>query len=61
MGDLQLVYPALNLSTLDAGIFIMMQYISLMMFSLIMVDYPMSLLLLCSWNFFLLDKYRGLF
>ena len=45
MGDLQLVlYPALNLSTLDAGILIMVQCISLMMFSLNMEDYPMSFL-----------------
>ena len=33
MGDLQLVYPVLNLSTLDAGILIMVQCVSLMMFS----------------------------
>ena len=44
MGDLQLVYPVLNLSTLDAGILIMVQCVSLMMFSLNMVDYPMSFL-----------------
>ena len=47
MGDLQLVYPVLNLSTLDAGI-LMVQCISLMMFSLNIVDYPMSFLLLYS-------------
>ena len=52
MGDLQLVYPALNLSTLDAGILIMVQCVSLMMFSLYMVDYPMFFLLLSSWIFF---------
>ena len=46
MGDLHLVHPALNLSTLDAGILIMMRQVSLMMFSLNMVDYPMSFLLL---------------
>ena len=40
MGDLHLVHPALNLSTLDAGILIMMQQVSLMMFSLNMVDCP---------------------
>ena len=52
MGDLQLVYPALNLSTLDTGILIMVQYVSLIIFSLNMVNYPMSFLLLSSWNFF---------
>ena len=46
MGDLHLVLPALNLSTLDAGILIMVQYVRLMMFSLNIVDYPMSFLLL---------------
>ena len=34
MGDLHLVLPALNLSTLNAGILIMMQQVRLMMFSL---------------------------
>ena len=52
MGDLHLVHPALNLSVLDAGIMIMVQQVSLMMFSLNMVDYPMSFLLLSRWNFF---------
>ena len=52
MGDLQLVDPALNLSTLDAGILILMEEVSLMMFSLNMVDSPMSFLLLSSWNLF---------
>ena len=52
MGDLNLVHPALNLSTLDAGILIMMRQVSLMMFSLNMVDYHMSFLLLSSWIFF---------
>ena len=52
MGDLQLVHTALNLSTLDAGILIMMRQVSLMMFSLNMVDYPMSFPLLSSWIFF---------
>ena len=42
MGDLHLVLHALNLSTLHAGILIMMQHERLMMFSL--VDYPMSFL-----------------
>ena len=37
-GDLRLVHPALNLSILDAGILIMVQQVSLMMFSLTMVD-----------------------
>ena len=51
MGDLQLVFSALNLSTLDTAILIMVQYVSLMMFSLNIVDYPMSFLLLSSWIF----------
>ena len=46
MGDLHLVLPALNLSTRNAGILIMMQQVRLMMFSLNMVDYSMSFLLL---------------
>ena len=46
MGDLHLVLLALNLSILDAGILIMMQQVRLMMFSLNMVDYFMSFLLL---------------
>ena len=45
MGDPHLVHHALNLSVLDAGILIMVQQVSLMMFSLNMVDYPMSFLL----------------
>ena len=52
IGDLHLVYPALNLSILDAGILIMVQQVSLMMFSLNMVDYPMSFLSLSTWDFF---------
>ena len=44
MADLHLVLPALNLSTLNAGISIMMQQVRLMMFSLNMVDYSMSFL-----------------
>ena len=44
MGDLHLVLPALNLSTLNAGILIIMQQVRLMMFSLNMVDYSMSFL-----------------
>ena len=42
--DMHLVLPALNLSILDAGILIMVQEVRLMMFSLNMVDYPMSFL-----------------
>ena len=52
MGDLHLVLPALNLSTLNTGILIMMQQVRLMMFSLNMVDYSMSFLSLST----LLDK-----
>ena len=55
MGDLYLVHPALNLSTLDADILILMEQVNLMMFSLNMVDSPMSFLLLSK------DKYRGPF
>ena len=44
IGNLHLVLPALNLSTLNAGILIMMQQVRLMMFSLNMVDYSMSFL-----------------
>ena len=46
MENLHLVLPALNLSTLNAGILKMMQKVRLMMFSLNMVDYSMSFLLL---------------
>ena len=46
MGDLHLVLPALNLSNLDAGILMMMKQVRLMMFSLNMVNYTMSFLLL---------------
>ena len=49
--DLYLVHPALYLSTLDAGILILMEQVSLMMFSMNMVDSPMSFLLPSSWNF----------
>ena len=49
------IYPALNLSTLEAGILIMVQYISLIMSSLNMVDYPMSFLSL-HLKFVLLEK-----
>ena len=38
MGDLHLVLPALNMSILDAVILIIVQQISLMKFSLTMVD-----------------------
>ena len=44
MGDLYLVLPALNLSTLEAGILIMEQQVRLMIFSLNMVDYSMTFL-----------------
>ena len=46
MGELHLVLPAMILSTLDSGILIMVQQVRLMMFSLNMVDYSMSFLLL---------------
>ena len=46
MGDLHLVLPALNMSTLGTGILIMVQQVRLMMFSMKMVDYSMSFLLL---------------
>ena len=46
MGDLHLVLPALNLSTLDAGILIMVHKVIMMMFSLNMVDYYVSFLYL---------------
>ena len=42
MQDLHLVLPALNLSTLNAGILIMMHQVRSMMFLLNMVDYSMS-------------------
>ena len=44
MGDLHFFLTALNLSTLNAGILIMVQQVRLMMFSLSMVDYSMSFL-----------------
>ena len=46
MGDLHLVLPALNLSTMNAGILILMQHVKLIMFSLNMVDYSTPFLLL---------------
>ena len=46
MVDMHFVLPALNLSTLDAGIWIMVEQVRLMMFSLNMVGYFMSFLLL---------------
>ena len=52
MGILHVVLPALNLSTLNAGILIMMQQVRLMMFSQNTVDYSMSFLLLSTQNFF---------
>ena len=45
MGDLHLVNPAMTLSILDTDILIMVQQVSLMMFSLNTLDYPMSLTL----------------
>ena len=48
MGAMHLVLPALNLYTLNAGILIMMHQVRLMMFSLNLVDYSMSFLLLSS-------------
>ena len=44
MGDLHLVLPVLDFSTLNAGILILMQQVRLIMFSLNMVDYSMSFL-----------------
>ena len=38
VGDLHLVHPVLHLSILDAGILIMLKQVSLMMFTLNMVD-----------------------
>ena len=58
MGDLHLVLPALNLSTLNAGILIMMQQVRLMMFSLNMVDYSTPFLLLSTQDFFLAGQVR---
>ena len=46
MGDVHLVLLVLNLSTLNAGILIMVHQVRLMMFLLKMVDYSMSFLLL---------------
>ena len=52
MVDLHFVLPALNLSTLDAGILIIVQQVRLMMFSMNMMDYSMSLLSLSTLTFF---------
>ena len=52
MGNLHLVIHALNLSILDAGTLIVMRHEKLMMFSLNMVDYPMSFILLSTCFFF---------
>ena len=52
IGDLNLVLPAMNLSILDAGILIIVQHVRLMMFTLNMVDYPMSFLSLSTWDCF---------
>ena len=51
MGDLNWVHPAMNLSILDAGILIMVQQVRLIMFSLKIVNYPMSFLSLSTCNF----------
>ena len=48
MGDLYLALPVLNLSTLNAGILMMVQQVRSMMFTLNMEDYSMSFLLLSS-------------
>ena len=45
-------YALVYMSILDASILIFIQQVSLMMFSLTMVDYSMSFLLLSSLNFF---------
>ena len=58
MGDLQLVLSAQNSSILDAGILLMVQHVRLMMFSLIMVDYHTSFLLL--WDPSFMHKSCGL-
>ena len=52
MGDLHVVLPTLKLSNMNAGILKMMQQVRLMMFSLNMVDYSMSFLLLSTQLFF---------
>ena len=46
MGDLHMVLPAQNLSSLNVDILIIMQQVRLMMFSLNMLDYSMSFFLL---------------
>ena len=57
MGDLHLVLPALNLSSLNAGISKLMKQIRFILFSLNMVDYFMSFLSLSTLDFLdLLDK-----
>ena len=53
MGDLHLIYPALKMSILDAAILIMVQQVSLIMFSLNMVDCSMSFLLFLAGIFFM--------
>jgi len=52
MEDLHLGLTPLNLSTLNAGILIMMQQVRLMMISLNMVGYSVSFFLLSTWDFF---------
>ena len=51
MGHLHLVLTSLNLSILNAGILKKVQHGSLMMFSLIMVDFPLPFLSLYTRNF----------
>ena len=51
-GRPHLVHPALNISILDAGILRKGQQVNLMMFTLNMVDHPMSFLSLSTWDFF---------
>ena len=45
-----LVFPALNLCTLDAGILIIVQKVRLMLFSMNKVDYSMSFLSLSTFD-----------
>ena len=52
-----MVLPAMNLSTLFVGILITVQQVRLMMFSLNMVDYSMSFLLMSNLFYFLADKW----
>ena len=61
MGDLQLIHPALNLSTLDAGILIM---VAISKFDDVLLEHgglPHVLPLTVHLKFVWLDKYRGPF